>query len=250
MNKLIGIIWLGLLVAVARADGPPAFAPSTSYESMPIEGWTARVHRGFLNDQPRLAGETLTLLADQLRAIVRIVPPEAVAKLRTVPIWVEEREPNHPCMCYHPAEGWLRDHGMNPDKARAVEIANARNFLDWCRDQPWMVFHELAHAYHHQFIKNGFENDEVSKALETARSKGQYDRVLRVNGREERHYALTNPMELFAEGSEALFGTNDFYPFVRAELKRHDPELYALLRRLWLVVPSAEKAAGEPPPSR
>jgi hypothetical protein len=62
-------------------------------------------------------------------------------------------------------------------------------------------------------------------------------------------------MEYFAEGSEALFGTNDFHPFVRPELNRHDPELYALLRRLWLMEPAREKAAsresdaaGETPP--
>ncbi len=40
-------------------------------------------------------------------------------------------------------------------------------------------------------------------------------------------------MEHFAEASEAFFGTNDFYPFVRAELRRHDPGMYALLEKLW-----------------
>lgn len=38
-------------------------------------------------------------------------------------------------------------------------------------------------------------------------------------------------MEFFAEASAALFGTNDFFPFVRAELASHDPD--ALVRRLW-----------------
>ena len=40
-------------------------------------------------------------------------------------------------------------------------------------------------------------------------------------------------MEYFAEGSEAYFGTNDFYPFTRAELKQHDPEGFRLLEALW-----------------
>jgi hypothetical protein len=46
---------------------------------------------------------------------------------------------------------------------------------------------------------------------------------------------LENPdrWEYFAEASEAYFGTNDFYPFVRTELQRHDPEMYELLKRLW-----------------
>ena len=42
-----------------------------------------------------------------------------------------------------------------------------------------------------------------------------------------------NAKEYFAEASEAYFGTNDFYPFVRAELKKHDPEMFRLLEKLW-----------------
>ena len=40
-------------------------------------------------------------------------------------------------------------------------------------------------------------------------------------------------MEYFAEATEANFGANDFYPFVRAELREHDPEAYALTESIW-----------------
>jgi hypothetical protein len=40
-------------------------------------------------------------------------------------------------------------------------------------------------------------------------------------------------MEYFAETTEAFFGTNDFFPFVRSELRRHDPGGYELLKKLW-----------------
>jgi hypothetical protein len=226
---------LALILSAAIAAAPE---PTENYETRAIEGWTARVHRDFPRDAPELADRTLSLLADQLRGIVRMVPPKAVENLRKIVIWVEREEPHHPCMAYHPDAGWLRDHDMNPEKARCVEIANAANFLDWCRAQPWMVLHELAHGYHHQFVDRGFENPEIAAALDRARESKTYEKVLHVNGREQRHYALTNPMEYFAEASEALFGANDFYPFVRAELQRHDPEAHALLRRLWLVEPS------------
>jgi dipeptidyl-peptidase-4 len=52
-------------------------------------------------------------------------------------------------------------------------------------------------------------------------------------GKKVRHYALTDHKEYFAEGTEAYFYRNDFYPFVRAELKEHDPALHALLRAIW-----------------
>ena len=48
-----------------------------------------------------------------------------------------------------------------------------------------------------------------------------------------KHYGLNNEKEYFAEGTEAYFYRNDFYPFVRAELKEHDPDLHAVLAKIW-----------------
>jgi len=53
----------------------------------------------------------------------------------------------------------------------------------------------------------------------------------------ERAYAMTNPQEYFAETTEAFFGTNDFFPFTRDELKKLDPEMFALLEKLWISTP-------------
>ncbi len=217
----------------APAADPPPFDPTDRYEARTVQGWPVLVNKGFLTGNPDLAGDTLALLGDQLYQAQRQVPGEALAKLRTVRIWVEEREPHHPCMAYHPDPGWLRTHGMNPAKARGVEVANARNFLKWTHEQPWMVLHELAHAYHHQFLKEGYGNPEVLAAFRGANEAKRYASVLHHDGKEVRAYAATNPMEYFAESSEAFFGSNDFYPFVRAELRRHDPEMDALLGVLW-----------------
>ena len=96
-----------------------------------------------------------------------------------------------------------------------------------------MVLHEMAHAYHHQFLPDGFDNADVKAAYLRAKRAGLYDKVQRINGRDEKAYAMQDPMEFFAENSEALFGTNDFYPFVRSELNRHDPETGEMLRAAW-----------------
>jgi hypothetical protein len=48
---------------------------------------------------------------------------------------------------------------------------------------------------------------------------------------------MTDPKEYFAEATEAYFGVNDFYPFVRAELHEHDPGMYQLLEKIWGKVP-------------
>ena len=62
---------------------------------------------------------------------------------------------------------------------------------------------------------------------------GLYENVLLYTGKEVRHYAATDHKEYFAEATEAFFYRNDFYPFVRAELARHDPELHKLLLKIW-----------------
>lgn len=233
---LLGVIFVGLV----RGDSTPVddaskaqYEPTANYETRQVEGWSIVVNKRLLTDQPELTDRTLTLLKFQLYQVARRLPPVALEKLRKIRIWVEDAEPHHPCMAYHPDAGWLKDHDMNPEKARCVEIANARKFLAWTFDQPWMVLHELAHGYHDQFLPDGFGNPKVKGAFDQAMKDERYQSVLRVGGSEEKAYATTNPMEYFAEGSEAFFGTNDFFPFVRPELKRHDPELFALLGQLW-----------------
>jgi dipeptidyl-peptidase-4 len=93
------------------------------------------------------------------------------------------------------------------------------------------MLHELAHAWHDQVL--GFDHPGIRAAWEAAQARGNYESVLHVSGKQRRHYALTNHKEFFAECSEAYFGTNDFYPFVRAELAQHDPGALEILEETW-----------------
>jgi hypothetical protein len=236
-----GALFALLLLPAAAlvAEGPP-YDPVERYAERQVEGWRVLVNKRLLDkDNQELCDRTLKLLGDHLYRITRVVPEGPLARLRKIPIWVELAHPRHTCMCYHPSAGWLREHGMNPQKAGAVEVANVRNFLTWTRDQPWMVLHELAHGYHHQVL--GFENAEVRACYDRAMASKTYESVLHVNGRPRRAYALENEREYFAEASEAFFGTNDFYPFVRGELKKHDPRMFELLEKVWEVRKPAEK---------
>lgn len=232
MARRIGLLLLASLTSLAAA-APRPFDPTDRYETREIQGWKVRVNSSLLQDQPELAKKALALLDHQLYQVTHKLPADAVNTLRKVVIWVEENEPHHPCMVYHPDAGWLREHDMNPEKARCVEISNARNFLSWTKQQPWMVLHELAHAYHDQFLEKGHKNAEVAGAFENARKAKRYANVLHYDGKTVRAYAATNPMEYFAESTEAFFGANDFYPFVRAELKAHDAEMERILQTLW-----------------
>lgn len=221
-----------LFVSAGRADDP-AFAPTKSYAIHKIEDWTVLVHPNLTKEHRKLLDAALEHLGHQLYTVKRLLPAPAVKKLQTVKIWVEDFHPLHPCMCYHVSPAWLKGKGCNPEKARGVEIANPKNFLSWTKQQPFMVLHELAHAYHHQFLPDGYENADLRQAHVRMKESKKYDEVLHINGSRVKHYSLTNPMEYFAEATEAYFGTNDFFPFVRAELREFDPEMYRLVERLW-----------------
>jgi hypothetical protein len=229
MKKVMLICVVLLIFAVASGK----YSPTSDYTVRKIEGWKVLVNNELLSKHARLAENVLKLLKHQLYQISRVVPQEALKELRRVPIWVEYKAPEHRCMCYHPSKQWLTNHNFNPEKARSVEIANAENFLKWTLDQPWMVMHELAHAYHHRLI--GHDNAEIKHLYQKAVESRGYESVLHISGQSKRSYALNNDQEYFAESTEAFFGTNDFYPFVRSELQQHDPNTYQLLKKLWNV---------------
>ncbi|MBI4606939.1 MAG: sulfatase-like hydrolase/transferase [Planctomycetes bacterium] len=212
------------------AVAAPPYRPTASYSTREVEGWTARVSPA-LEADAELCAQTLRLLEVKLAEVRRVVPPKALGELRRVPFWVELEDKRFPCMCYHASAGWLGPNGYNPEKEGGVEIANARNFLRWTLDQPWMVLHELSHAYHFRVL--GELHAELKAGHAAAETSGKYDAVLHFSGARKRAYALENPGEYFAELSEAYFGQNDFYPFVRAELKEHDPRGFEVVERLW-----------------
>lgn len=209
---------------------PSTYEPTSSYSACEIAGWQVRVSAR-LEAAPDLRKKVVELLAAKLFDIGRVVPAKALERLKRVPIWLELDDVRSPCACFHPSKDWLVQMGYNPEKAGTVEISNAQNFLSWSLDQPWMLLHELAHGYY--FLALAERHAEITDSHAAAVKSGKYDSVLHFSGVRKRAYALENPAEYFAELSEAYFGTNDFFPFVRAELKDHDPTGFALLERLW-----------------
>lgn len=208
-------------------------AEESAHRLYRVRGWPILVEEAWALSDPTLAEDVLVHLDVQLYQVERAVSGEQLDSLREVPIWIEPADPKELLggMCYHPDAGWLEAHGYDPRRARGVEISDPREFLTVTRTQPWVVMHELAHAYHHQVL--GFDEPRIREAYEGAVERGNYEETFRLRGRPDRHYGLTNHKEYFAEGTEAYLGTNDYYPFVRGELERHDPDLHALLRKIW-----------------
>lgn len=202
-----------------------------------ILGWTVRINPALFEKAKASTETALELLQKQLEEIVRVVPAPAVARLREVTLWFSPPYPGvRPGAEYHPGADWLRQHGRNPAMVKGVEFTDIADFEREMNRMPNFALHELAHSYHDRVLS--FDNPEIIAAYQHAKAKGLYDNVERWNGSGrpttfERAYAMTDPQEYFAESSEAFFSRNDFFPFTRAELEKHDPEMFHLLDRLW-----------------
>lgn len=222
-----------IFALVATLLLPPVAVALTAddYAAIRLEGWTIRVEKSLTGDPRREAA--LTLLQKKLRLITRAVPRKSLPKLRRVTIWLSRDVA--PGAAFHPSAEWLAENGRVVEMAGGIEISNIDNFLEWSKIQPWMVLHELAHAWHHRFVPGGYDNPVVLSAYKKAKSRGRYERVRYYDGTRKRAYALDNQMEFFAEVSEAYFGKNDFQPFNNKELKAFDRTAYQMVEKIWKV---------------
>jgi len=199
-----------------------------------IEGWTCHIDPALLEGQhAKVGSKCLRMLADHLNRISILVPKPRLKELKTLEIWIEWEHPRLKSKQYHPSRSWLLANRHDQRLTKKVHIPVARQLID--RNQmlkhPAVVLHELAHAYHDQFLD--FENPRIKAAYEAAKAGGKYDKVLDHTGRTVKHYGMNNHKEYFTEGTEAFFYRNDFFPFVRAELNRIDPGFHHLLKEIW-----------------
>jgi hypothetical protein len=219
----------------------PAYERSENFAEQSVEGWTVRVHKSLLDEDRELGDRALEQVRSHLLQVKTRVPKQVLPRLQKVTIWLNVRPKG--AAEYHPSRDWLAANSHNPAKAKCVEVGNVANYLRYSRDQQSILLHELAHAYHDQVL--GFDETRIRERFEAAKEAGLYDSVLHVSGKVERHYALSNEKEFFAEMTEAFLAANDFFPFVRPELRRHDPETYDLLVEIWEKGEEAGDAASD-----
>lgn len=227
---------LGMFSTAKSEESATESKLSLRWESRDIEGWKVHLSRRFKKDEQRQLDKAIDLLQVQLKEIIAVVPSSAVIKLREVPLWFSPEYPGiGPGAEYHPNGQWLKENGRDPCMEKGIEFSNVRIFEAETRRMPNFALHELAHAYHDRVF--GFDHKEIAASYQRAKASGSYDRVERQDSEGvktlDRAYALTNPMEYFAETSEAFFSRNDFFPFNREELHAHDPQMEQLLDKLW-----------------
>jgi hypothetical protein len=228
-----------------QAAGAIEPAKPTSRTDRQIEGWAVRVDDRLLGATNEALGVgILKMLEAKLTDITLVMGRESLVRLRSFGIVVDLTHGKLRSMQYHPSAGWLRENGYATELAKCVHIPEATGLVTPrnVNEQPWVVLHELAHAYHDQVL--GFDEPRVLKAYENFKRSGRGEAALRHDGARVRHYGLTDQKEFFSEMTEAYFGLNDFFPFNRAELMTAEPEIYELMRAIW------GAPAGERPKAR
>ena len=242
-----------ITVTEGSFDPIPLDTSKKYYEKATLGGWPVRLepnwHGGDTKLQERLESD-LTYATSRL-------PPHARDYLKqNTPFYINRSQKYGPkaCpisgrgLCFHPGSDWLEENGMSTDKAKCIELYEAADYMDDCRQ--WgpggVLLHELCHAYHWKMCRDGYQNKEIMECWKKAMKEGLYDCVL-VHTRKgkpntQKAYACTDQMEYFAELSTAFLGGldekeeyNKWFPFCRAQLKEHDPRAYKLLQRVWRV---------------
>ncbi|HVJ83368.1 MAG TPA: metallopeptidase [Planctomycetia bacterium] len=237
MLATLPLLWLLL----AQERGTPAPKPDpnpAAHETRDVEGWTVRIDRRLLaGEEAALGAKAVAILRGQLLLVGMMLPADRLAKLRGVPIQLDLSCGDLKSAQYHPSLGWLRERGYAAKLAKTVHVPDAREFVRprLQRHQPWMVMHELAHAYHDQVL--GFGHAGVKAEWKKFAANGKHKETLHVDGKKREHYALTNEKEFFAEMTEAYVGRNDFHPFNAAELARDEPEIFRLMKEIWGPLP-------------
>ena len=226
-----------------------------SYRQYHIADWpvfmTSSDYNGLTKAQKRA-------LETDLRVLQECLPPHAVKALKcNTPLYINKYLRYGPAlcpqrasgMCFHPHVDWLVENGLHRQKVECVELYSLSEYMEE-RDGMWqpggLLIHEFSHAYHFKMLSKGYANPIVKECYEQAMRDKLYDSVHyhkpdgTKHAKPTRAYACTDQMEYFAELSVACLGGKDesvefnkWFPFNRAQLKKHDPRAFAMLKQVW-----------------
>ncbi|MEN9434136.1 MAG: hypothetical protein RLZZ422_1725 [Pseudomonadota bacterium] len=221
--------WL-LIVIITLVVSPCSLAgESTKYREYTIREWTIHYDNQLMKEDAKKLLSTLVLLDDKLEQITQLVPKVSLKYLQAVPIWISNDHGEG--LVYHASSAWLVMHGRNPAMSGAVELQHLGDLSIWSESQPLVLLHELAHGLHHRLFN--YNHRIISASFRNATILGLYQSVQRYDGSYGKAYALEDEREYFAELTEAYFGTNDYYPFNRQQLKEYDPIGHAMIETIW-----------------
>ncbi len=214
------------------------------YETQKIDGFTLFIHPEAKKHEEEFKKSPLEVLKLELKMLGQILNKRALAKVQTLPFWVEWDETPEgtntgggTVIAYYLSSDlrMTRIRGEHPLRAKTITVCNLKSLTRL--HQPGIdsgkciLLHEVAHAVHDQLI--GFDNPEINLAFTQAMNRKLYQPGL---------YMTSSAREFFAELTCAYLDRLDHFPRNRGDLKKHDPATYKILERIWSSSASAESA--------
>jgi hypothetical protein len=196
---------------------------TTSFAS----GWTVVLERKLSDRYTTLSDQVMAQLERQLDRAATALPRPAVTELRKVQIFISWDLGAGEAIRYN----WPDAKGADASRLGMLEIPRAAAFLETAQTQPWLVMHQLAHAYHDRVLKA--DNASVRSGYGDAMKVGSYNQVKLANGKQGRSNAATSEREFFAELTRSFYGKSDYYPFVREELQQFDGPSARIIETAW-----------------
>lgn len=232
--SLLSLVSIGCRIEplkISRTKSSTNHGVTYKYMVEKLLGWEVLVEDTVWLERPKLTRESLIMVHGSLSNVIAAMPRSAVELLQTIPIYITDTRSSGRAAHVHMSAEWLREHGEDEMKVHAVDICDPTLLSRYLIDQPWMILHELSHAYHAKFF-SAEDLSELESLHRRALQAGKYGKLPYLSTIRD-HYGATNPHEYFAESSEAYWGKNDFYPFNRDDLKDYDPEMYYFVAKVW-----------------
>lgn len=225
------------------SDTGTPLLPLAEYTWEPIAGLVVLWHPDFLasDDNLKLRRRVAAALRYDFEVLQRVVPEAGLQRVAGTRVAINLETPYLPWRgepgrgaATHVSASWLQANGLEPEREGVIELYNAEDYIIWRAEQPMVILHELTHVL--MLGADAQTHASLEAAFEQAERSGVYDSVphiLSAPSARRRAYALTNVSEYGAELAEALFGRNDFYPFVASDLAVADPMGCAAVARMW-----------------
>jgi hypothetical protein len=206
-----------LLLLVSCASGQRYTADvDRPYIDTVITGHPLRIDGKLWEKNRVLVQNVLQILDYEVKAVIKELPQEAMAKIADVPIWLETETPNNAPIQYHYSRAWLLEHGYNPNKEAAIEIV-AKDFVDFAKTSPFPLLAPLAAAYGHRL----------------AVSKNQIVLAAFGNTVSNKLYKFKRADDYFVAISERYFSDVQHSEYKREKLRGLDSLGFEMVRTIW-----------------
>lgn len=231
------LLFLSSMVLWTVDASEPQFAPFQRDDDTPrthinLQGWNVQIVDLTYYD-PHTVIEFLNVLERQLKHVNSVLPAEVIPKLQgSTPIWVSDRfcggsaatfwytsnDPTTGYIEFKCIEKGLKQMGQSKSRTRNSKNQNAVYHL---------ALHEIAHAWQHKFVPDGFENECVKYLFARAKSTFIDDHTA---------YWETDEIEFFAEFSIMLYAKHYVAPYALTNTLSSDDgttQFAWSLERIW-----------------